>query len=267
MQKLPSILLSVGIAVGIAPSIAVGQSTPPADASLAEAWSWPTMPPSLAVPAGTDTIENALLRIVPAPYKITLDRRVPASAVLVWGAGDNWFLVLEKALLPLGLDAEADWAHNTVTIRGPNSGRSMPVRPSSTASSMNHSAETKGAAELAASSASSTPHSNALPKVSVSPVVLPLEVVGDRFTVEAGQRLSASLAEYAETFDWTLRWETATDYPVDASFSIPAMTLADAMEFIFDTYQSQGGLTRDTYTLAVPNRIVVVHPTSAKEKY
>lgn len=68
------------------------------------------------VRAGTALIDDALLRVVPAPYRIMLDESVPASMYLVWGNGDNWMDVLTRALSPVGLVAEPDWAKNVIKI-------------------------------------------------------------------------------------------------------------------------------------------------------
>lgn len=321
MNKLHIFILAAGFGlVVMPPSVLAASGDEAGSSATVDAWSWPEMPMPLSVAGGQDSIENALLRIVPAPYKISLDRRVPKSVVLVWHAGDNWFRVLSDALLPLGLEATADWANNTIRVVGPNRGisakadlvkptgstvraapptrpivvpKSAPVvakvAPVATHVDSEHAVihAPKAASKVAdADTAVALPVRatvKELPTVSLDDStiavadIVPVDTVssassyderiGPRFTIRSGQLLSEGLASYIETAGWQLRWTTETDYPVDAAFSIPPMTLNDAMAYVFQTYQSQGGLTHDTYTLAVPNRMVVVHPTSAKEKY
>lgn len=66
--------------------------------------------------AGHAPVDDAVAKIVPAPYRILMDESVPASMQLVWGGGDNWMEVLRRALAPVGLVAETDWAKNTIKI-------------------------------------------------------------------------------------------------------------------------------------------------------
>lgn len=70
----------------------------------------------LMVRSGAAVIDDALVRIVPAPYRVMLDESIPASMQLVWGSGDNWMDVLTRALTPVGLVAEPDWAKNSIKI-------------------------------------------------------------------------------------------------------------------------------------------------------
>lgn len=70
----------------------------------------------LMVHSGAAVIDDALVRIVPAPYRVLLDESVPATMHLVWSSGDNWMDVLTHALAPVGLVAEPDWAKNSVKI-------------------------------------------------------------------------------------------------------------------------------------------------------
>lgn len=68
------------------------------------------------VASGMGAIEKALITIVPAPYKVYLDDSVPQTMMLIWGRGDNWMDVLNRALAPVGLVAKPDWAKNSVTV-------------------------------------------------------------------------------------------------------------------------------------------------------
>lgn len=68
------------------------------------------------VVGGRAVIDEALMRIIPAPYRVTLDDSVPASLYLVWGNGDNWMDVLRRALAPIGLVATANWGQNRIQV-------------------------------------------------------------------------------------------------------------------------------------------------------
>lgn len=71
------------------------------------------------VAGGKAVIDEALARIIPAPYRVTLDDSVPPSLYLVWGSGDNWMEVLKRALAPIGLVAKPDWSQNRVVVSWP----------------------------------------------------------------------------------------------------------------------------------------------------
>jgi hypothetical protein len=79
------------------------------------------------VVAGHAPIDDAVARIVPVPYRIMMDESVPASMQLVWGSGDNWMEVLRRALVPVGLVAEPDWAKNTIRISWRQNGNTPAV--------------------------------------------------------------------------------------------------------------------------------------------
>lgn len=68
------------------------------------------------VTGGTAAIDRALTQIIPSPYRVLLDDSVPSSMVLIWGRGDNWMDVLNRALAPVGLVAKPDWSRNSVTV-------------------------------------------------------------------------------------------------------------------------------------------------------
>lgn len=117
-MKVNQLLLSAAcaFALGLASSpAAVAQSAPQ------------TMPNPGAVAGGSAPIDQALPRIIPAPYRIALDQSVPASAQLVWQSGTNWMDVLRAAVAPLGLTVVPNWNTNTILIVGPRG--TMPAAP------------------------------------------------------------------------------------------------------------------------------------------
>jgi len=76
-----------------------------------------TTGPTLAVErGGSAPVEAALATIIPQPYRIELDARVPTSMVVNWTGGDDWMQVLQNALSPVGLIARPDWSTNTILV-------------------------------------------------------------------------------------------------------------------------------------------------------
>lgn len=76
----------------------------------------PQMPSSFAVHGGSAPIEQALATIIPSPYKIELDARVPSSLVMTWESSSDWMTALKAACTPLGLSVTPDWSANTIMI-------------------------------------------------------------------------------------------------------------------------------------------------------
>lgn len=74
------------------------------------------MRPGLGVAAGQAQIEQALLTLVPPPYRIQLADNIDRSTVLSWGAAEDWMLGLKQAVEPHGLLVVADWNANVLTV-------------------------------------------------------------------------------------------------------------------------------------------------------
>jgi len=66
--------------------------------------------------AGYAPVDDGVARIVPPPYRVMIDDSIPASMQIVWGSGDNWMEVLRRALAPVDLVVEPDWANNVIKI-------------------------------------------------------------------------------------------------------------------------------------------------------
>lgn len=258
----------------------------------ASAWDAPSMPDMGAgVRAGNAPIDQALARIIPAPYKIELDRSVSSNTVLVWAAGENWMTVLKRAIAPLGLVADPDWSRNTVRIvrvpsdvpATPRGAVTMPLdqpeRVGLAASGSNPfmSAPTsRHAAGASIRSAGVMPASRlpvasdvAAPPVAKAPVpkheLTPMPAPSKAYTIPVGRRLSDGLADYAKTFGWQLRWQVSQDYVLDAPLPIPDLSLKDGLKYVLRAYQAQGGLLNVAFVLAEPNRVAVARPTTAPE--
>lgn len=66
--------------------------------------------------AGSAPIEQALATLIPAPYRIELDSRVPNNWIVVWPAGQDWLSVLRAAVEPMGLRVAPEWSHGEIKI-------------------------------------------------------------------------------------------------------------------------------------------------------
>ncbi len=95
-----------------------------------------TSGPTLGVAqGGSAPVETAIATIIPQPYRIELDTRVPTTMVVNWTAGDDWMRVLQSALAPVGLVATPNWSTNTilVTLRAQSAPVAAPVAATASA--------------------------------------------------------------------------------------------------------------------------------------
>jgi len=68
------------------------------------------------IAAGSAPIEQALATLIPAPYRIELDSRVPNNWIVVWPAGQDWLSVLRAAVEPMGLRVAPEWSRGEIKI-------------------------------------------------------------------------------------------------------------------------------------------------------
>lgn len=92
------------------------------------------------------------------------------------------------------------------------------------------------------------------PQPSLTPVV--------RLT--SGKMLSAALADALESRGWQLRWNIEDDYLIDVDIPVPSKSVQGMIEYVFTTYQSQGGLMGSMPRFASANRVVVVEPMKVR---
>lgn len=79
-----------------------------------------TPPPAPSAPVQSAPLERALEAIIPAPFAIEVDRKIPRDWIVHWSpAGENWLRSLRSALEPMGLSVQADWSRSVVRIYGP----------------------------------------------------------------------------------------------------------------------------------------------------
>jgi hypothetical protein len=69
------------------------------------------------ISGGSAPIEKALATLIPEPYRIELDTRIPRNWVVVWQPGTNWMDVLKSALAPMGIVVSPDWGNSVIRVR------------------------------------------------------------------------------------------------------------------------------------------------------
>lgn len=99
-----------------------------------------------------------------------------------------------------------------------------------------------------------------------TPIAMSHAVGSEAFVIPAGRLLSQGLSDYVKRFGWSMRWLISDDYRLDAPLPIPAGAMRAGVKYVFNAYQSQGGLLGSVPDFHSPNKYVVVEPvTAAKE--
>lgn len=80
-----------------------------------------------------------------------------------------------------------------------------------------------------------------------------------------GKRLSEAMAEYVQTFGWTLRWRIDSDYVLDANVPVPSMTMVDGVTWIVRAYQFAGGLEGVVPKINKGNNVVSIIPMESPD--
>lgn len=115
--------LFIGLALA-ASCAARAQDVPQSSNVVASLWmpqgqgaSVAQVPSSFAVNGGSAPIERALVSIIPNPYIVKLDARVPTNLMMTWSASSDWMTALHKACAALGLEVRPDWSTNTIEVK------------------------------------------------------------------------------------------------------------------------------------------------------
>lgn len=282
--------VSKPIFLAVALSLAV--MAPAHAESLAQQWQAPSMPANTSVKAGAAPIEQALTAIIPAPYRIALDEAVPATAIVVWPAGDDWMKVLRAAVAPLDLVVSPDWKTNVIRVvhvdhgARPQLARMPDVTPAASASpaaapetmpepaaaggAPNATTQAKSPAAIVARDISAelarsqTPKAGGAFDAPVPPRGAPAAVASSTYVIPAGTMLSDGLAQYVKRFGWSMRWNVPEDYRLDAALPIPMDTVTDGVGYVMRAYQAQGGLVNDVSVFSTPNKVVVIKNNQAE---
>jgi hypothetical protein len=162
-------------------------------------------------PTRSAKLDQALEAIVPTPYAIELDRRVPRDWVVHWtpGAG-NWMKVLQDALEPMGLKVEADWVRSVIRV----SYRSkLPMAAALPSPAL------RSASAESASAPASAPSSG-----------------GPALEVKPGSYLHETLLEWSARAGWSLYWGLGddVDFRLEVGAKYPS-DFKDAVHKLFDS--------------------------------
>lgn len=84
-------------------------------------------------------------------------------------------------------------------------------------------------------------------------------------TIPAGMRLSEGLEAFVSTRGWTLRWRIEDDYMLDAELPIPGMDVIDAITWVVQIYQRQGGLRGAVPRFQTANRVAVIEKMDVRD--
>lgn len=83
-----------------------------------------------AVRGGSAPLEQALQKIIPAPYTIQIDEAIPRTMALTWTDQADWMSALKQAVAPMGLRILPNWASNAIVIGAPQQAVAAPVTAS-----------------------------------------------------------------------------------------------------------------------------------------
>lgn len=84
-------------------------------------------------------------------------------------------------------------------------------------------------------------------------------------SLPAGMSLSDALSRYIVANGWSLRWLIDEDYVLDAEVPLPAGDFIQAVTWVVQTYQRQGGLEGVVPRFAKGNRVVVIEQMNVRE--
>lgn len=99
-----------------------------------------------------------------------------------------------------------------------------------------------------------------------SPIVAPPAPVHQTITtIPAGSRLSDALEVFITSRGWSLRWLIDEDYMLDADLPIPGADVIDAVTWVVQTYQRQGGMRGVVPRFARGNRVVAIEKMDVRD--
>lgn len=81
----------------------------------------------------------------------------------------------------------------------------------------------------------------------------------------SGSRLSTALERFVRERGWDIRWQIEEDYILDANLPIPTSDVIEAVTWVVNTYQSQGGMPGVVPRFARSNKVVVIEKMDVRE--
>jgi len=197
------------------------------------------------------TLRSALRKIVPSGHTLVFDKTLfpDAPELWQWKGNDRWPYVLNKLLSERGLKATINQTGHTVTVEPVQTAQATkistktvgvpmlvgPVRPADLPPANRNPFRGASAPQLKDSSIKTS---------SIVPVRPPATVM-KVWKIEKGSTLRQGFMLWAsqescrpDKGKWTVRWDTATDYPVDFPLTFTASSFEDATAQLFTLWRS-----------------------------
>jgi hypothetical protein len=190
------------------------------------------------VAAGSDTVDRAIVRLVPSPFKATVDPRVPAGTVLSWSASDDWMPALLQAASTAGLRVEPRFDAGRIdvlpgqTVQGAKAEHVVPIKrgdqgPMTQLAQVELTPVKPIAAAKAAPVAADTP-------------------TAASFVLQPGKRIDAQFGEWSKQEGWSLLWTS------DKSWVIPGTS---SVAYVGPVDVAVEAAIKDLYANGVPVRL------------
>lgn len=84
-------------------------------------------------------------------------------------------------------------------------------------------------------------------------------------TIPAGTRLSEALEVFVRSRGWSMRWLIDEDYMLDADLPVPGNDVIDAVTWVIQTYQRQGGMRGVVPMFARGNQVVAIQKMDVRD--
>jgi len=184
------------------------------------------------VASGSDVIDRALVRLVPAPYTATIDAKVPAETVLTWRASSDWMRALHEATSAAGLRVQPHFEAGRVhVVPGPEQPKkTLPAVAADAAPKSTLTADGKptGPAAVAAPIAAATPVAAVVATPVAAPSPIPAAPVAPIFLLKPGQRIDAQFIEWSKREGWSLLWTSEKSWVLPGTSSVTYAGPVDA---------------------------------------
>lgn len=83
--------------------------------------------------------------------------------------------------------------------------------------------------------------------------------------IPAGTRLSEALELFVKARGWSMRWLIDEDYMLDADLPVPAGDVIEAVTWVVQTYQRQGGMRGVVPLFAKGNKVVAIQKMDVRD--
>lgn len=156
------------------------------------------------VAEGSDAIDRALARLVPVPYAVVVDPRIPPTTVLSWANSPDWMIALRQATHRAGLLVNPQFARGVIELA-------------------------PGTADAAITPATAAAPANTTQSVSARPTPTPSAVPPSKqYMLVPGKRLDLQFAEWVKGETWELLWSSDKSWIVPGKESVVYTGSVDA---------------------------------------